>query len=48
MDSEAGKFAAFACIARLHAAAFPAVGIVLAPLFRGLVQAAAGELANRP
>ena len=48
MDSEAGKFAAFACIARLHAAAFPAMGGVLAPLFQALVIAAQGELVNRP
>ena len=48
MDSEAGKFAALSCMAHLHAAAFPAVGAPTAPLFRGLVNAAHGELVNRP
>jgi hypothetical protein len=48
MDSEAGKFAALSCMAKLHAAAFPWVGAVTAPLFRWLVNAAHGELVNRP
>jgi hypothetical protein len=48
MDSEAGKFAALSCMAKLHAGAFPAVPPVEAPLFQALVIAARGELVNRP
>ena len=44
MDGQAGKYAAFYCIARLQAARV--AGTV--PLFNALVVAAAGELANRP